>query len=78
VCDMCGATEPPVADEEGGPDGEQAGASSAGWVWCPGCEVALFCSRGCLQEARQQGVHTSQGCNQLGCWKVQALWAASS
>jgi hypothetical protein len=37
--------------------------------------VALFCSSSCRQAARQQGHHTAQACNQLGCWKLQKLWA---
>jgi hypothetical protein len=68
VCDMCGAAEP----QGGGKEGEQG---DAGWVWCPGCEVALFCSSSCRQEARRQGHHTAQGCSQLLLWHKTKLWA---
>jgi hypothetical protein len=50
-------------------------ATSADWVWCNTCQVALFCSRGCLTEAHKQGVHSSQGCSQLCRWRESKLWA---
>jgi hypothetical protein len=43
-----------------------------GWVWCPECGVARYCSRACEAAARRAGRHSPAACGQLRQWQLGA------